>query len=253
MKRKAPKRRNPSTVADAIAKQLGGTGRLQSMVGAKNMAYDADSFQFKFQGSPVANYVVIKLLPSDEYKVTFYKIRGLNAPIVKEVSGVDASQLRDLFEQTTKLYLSLGTMRANGAKSKLRRNPAGKLLGSYGNYEPYQTEDKARPYLIFDKTIGQSCWTGKLKSGALSAIGTLQSSDRRAKRTFAEDQAEREQKADRQERDTESRKGLVQGAVVEGVQLRVKPNPKKRNRRNPRRLTIDTLKKKAIKQSKKPL
>lgn len=120
VKRKTP-RRNPSTVADLIAKQLGGTDRLQSMIGAKNMSYSADSFQFKFPGSAIANYVEIKLLPSDLYKVTFYKIRGLNAPIVKEVSGVDASQLKDLFEQTTKLYLSLGTMRANGAKKNPRR------------------------------------------------------------------------------------------------------------------------------------
>lgn len=121
-RRKMRHRRNPSTVADTIAKQLGGISKLQAMVGAKNMSYSADSFQFKFSGSQVANYVEIKLLPSDTYKITFYKIRGLNAPIVKEVSGVDASQLRELFEQTTKLYLSLGTMRGN-PRRRLRRNP----------------------------------------------------------------------------------------------------------------------------------
>jgi hypothetical protein len=106
-------------VAMTIIKQMGGMGRLKAMVGAKDfVSYSAASeskygeglggvaFKFaKSKGKP--NYVKIILDPSDTYTVTFGSIRGYQLKDEDEISGVYVSNLRDLFERKTGLYLSL--------------------------------------------------------------------------------------------------------------------------------------------------
>ena len=87
--------------------QIGGYGRLVAMVGAFNFIKSADSVQFKFKGSKVANHLKITLAGDDTYTMTFGKIRGLDFKPAAPISGVYADNLRPIFERTTGLYLSL--------------------------------------------------------------------------------------------------------------------------------------------------
>lgn len=95
--------------ADIILSQLGGAGRLTAMIGAKHFFSDDDgrSLVFKFAGSRKANYAKITLTDDDLYTVDFKKIRGVEAKDVESFEGVYADMLRDIFESTTGLYLSV--------------------------------------------------------------------------------------------------------------------------------------------------
>lgn len=94
-------------VAEIIIQQMGGFGRLKCMVGADYFVANGNDVSFKFKGSKVANYIKIKLNEMDLYDIEFGKIWGYNYKIVKEVNGVYNDQLISIFEDTTKLYLSL--------------------------------------------------------------------------------------------------------------------------------------------------
>lgn len=97
------------TIAATTLAQLGGTGRLTAMIGAKNFLFDADgAASFRFSGCKTANYAQIKLNGSDLYDVRFAKIgRGYNVTNDRTITNVDAESLRETFERETKLYLSL--------------------------------------------------------------------------------------------------------------------------------------------------
>lgn len=97
------------TVANTIAQQMGGTGRLSVMVGAKHFAGSENSLQFHFKGCRKANIVKVELSPLDTYTVTFYKYnkRTLECPVIKETEGVYCDMLKEIFENFTGLYLSL--------------------------------------------------------------------------------------------------------------------------------------------------
>jgi hypothetical protein len=92
---------------ETLIKQLGGAGKLQMMIGAKDFLKDKNSLSFKFKGSKKANYVKITLNPKDLYDVSFKKIRGMKVTDVKDFKDLDVSQLKPTFEKTTELYLSL--------------------------------------------------------------------------------------------------------------------------------------------------
>ena len=84
---------------------------LSAMIGARNFGYSESdmSFQFHFKGCRKVNAVRIVLNSRDLYDVEFYKIAngGLE---VNKVCGADdlfADDLKDYFEHTTGLYLSL--------------------------------------------------------------------------------------------------------------------------------------------------
>jgi hypothetical protein len=103
---------NAKQVADTIAKQMGGYGRLKAMLGARDFLYDKNppSFQFKFpnkaKGKP--NFVkIIYDVGQDLYDIEFGRIRGTSYKKIKTYSSIYANQLKKLFEKTTGLYLSL--------------------------------------------------------------------------------------------------------------------------------------------------
>ena len=93
--------------AQVTLAQLGGIGRLVAMTGAFNFIRSADSVQFKFKGSKVANHLRITLAADDTYTMTFGKIRGLNFTEAQPMPGVYADSMRGTFERVTGLYLSL--------------------------------------------------------------------------------------------------------------------------------------------------
>ncbi len=93
------------SVADTIAAQMGGYGRLRAFLGADQFVAMQDGLKIRFKGSPKANTVVVKLMPDDTYDMDFYKARGLNYPLVASIQGLYAEQLRHAFTSFTGLFI----------------------------------------------------------------------------------------------------------------------------------------------------
>lgn len=88
--------------------QLGGQNKLIAMVGANNFARVSDSeVSFRFKGSKIANWVKYTLTSADLYDVEYGKIRGHSFKVVKTSKGLYNDMIKNDFEQTVKLYLSL--------------------------------------------------------------------------------------------------------------------------------------------------
>ena len=100
------------TPAHIILKQMGGSGRLKAMLGAKHfISHDggkALSFQFPNRKRSKGNYVKITLRPDDTYDMEFSQIVKYEAKPVKSYKGIYADQLKPIFEKQTGLRLSLG-------------------------------------------------------------------------------------------------------------------------------------------------
>lgn len=94
-------------IASIILVQLGGSGRLTAMIGARDFldCGDALTFRFSARGKGGINRVKVRLAEDDTYTVTFYK--GRLADQVAEVDGIYADGLREAIENRTGLALSL--------------------------------------------------------------------------------------------------------------------------------------------------
>jgi hypothetical protein len=95
------------TVANTILDQMGGSGKLIAMIGAKNFVGSDNALSFMFVRAPrkAINRVRIELLPNDDgYKVTFYK--GKRADVVMTFETIPEN-LRESFEHHTGLRISL--------------------------------------------------------------------------------------------------------------------------------------------------
>jgi hypothetical protein len=78
------------------------------MIGATNfIAGSNGELGFKFKGNRKMNYVKFIVNGKDLYDVEFYQIRKLEMKLVKRFEDYYFDGIRDLFEQTTRLYLSL--------------------------------------------------------------------------------------------------------------------------------------------------
>lgn len=105
--------KNHMTVANTIASQFGGN-RSFMMIGAKNKAAlneNQGGLSFKhmkttIEGKP-ANHFKIVLNGNDLYDLEFGYVRGLNYTVRKTHKNVFAEDMVRLFEEATKLYLSL--------------------------------------------------------------------------------------------------------------------------------------------------
>ena len=95
--------------AETIIDQIGGAGRLQIMLGTKAIACLDNSITFDFKGNRKMNKCRITYnYGSDLYTVEFFKYspKKFTYTVVAQFAGIYADQLRNLFEQTTGLYLS---------------------------------------------------------------------------------------------------------------------------------------------------
>ena len=96
-------------VAATILEQLGGH-KLIAMTGAHSFTTDGDSLTFKLPSTTTKNRIKavnITLTPMDDYKVTFYAMRGCNVRVVAEHQGIYCDQLQTIFEDETGLLTSL--------------------------------------------------------------------------------------------------------------------------------------------------
>lgn len=99
------------TTLQQLAMTRNPTGRLSTMIGAKNFVRsDKESwvqFQFMKTDRIKANRVRITLDPSDTYTVTFFKVYKGEMKIAQETSGLYCDDLFSHFETTTGLYLKI--------------------------------------------------------------------------------------------------------------------------------------------------
>ena len=103
--------------ASTVIKQMG--NHLQSMISAYNMTCGVSQkgdlqFQFRFRGSKTYNYCQVTLNGNDLYTMKIGQIRkkkGLPTLVGRyEQDGLYWDMLKPIFEKTTGLYLTLGTM-----------------------------------------------------------------------------------------------------------------------------------------------
>jgi hypothetical protein len=92
-------------VAETILQQLGGR-KFQLMTGAKHFVGSEYSLSFKLPArfaKDGINHVVVCLLPSDTYRVDFFRTTGLKSKMVASNTGVYDDQLQSVFKSATGL------------------------------------------------------------------------------------------------------------------------------------------------------
>lgn len=97
-------------IAQTIANHIG--HRAFFMMGTKNRIADGNKLIFDVRGSKAVNKVVVELMPSDTYTVTFAKMtyprfKMPRATVVATVENVYAEQLNSTIAYHTRLDLSL--------------------------------------------------------------------------------------------------------------------------------------------------
>lgn len=97
-------------IAKTILAQLGGR-QFIVMTGAKNLTDHGNALSMKIPSSKnKINYLKIILAPDDTYTIEFGRVWGMNYNVIETVEGVYCDMLRDIFEDRTGLFVSLGTM-----------------------------------------------------------------------------------------------------------------------------------------------
>lgn len=98
---------NDMTIAQTILNQMGGSGKLVAMLGARNFSTEGNDLRFRFRGSRKSNYVKITLNSMDLYDIEFGKIRKYELIPGESFFDVYADQLIEIFESVTGLRTSL--------------------------------------------------------------------------------------------------------------------------------------------------
>lgn len=103
---------NRMIIASTILEQLGGTGRLHRMTGAKKFIAIDHGVQFKIgSNAKRINTVRITLNGRDLYDVEFGRVRKVKGvptyTVVNEFKDAYNDMLVDLFESSTGMYLTL--------------------------------------------------------------------------------------------------------------------------------------------------
>lgn len=95
-------------IAGETLRYLGGSNRLSVMIGASQFyAGEKGELCFRFKGNRQMNYVKFIVNQKDLYDVEFYQIRKYELKHVKTFNDYYFDGIKELFEKTTKLYLSL--------------------------------------------------------------------------------------------------------------------------------------------------
>ncbi len=97
---------------DQLAQSNNGIHRLSAMIGAKDFVRGEDFVQFKFNAfagkdSPSYNFCKITLETSDTYTMELGKIKNHELVKSDELDGLWQDELKETFENTTGLCLSL--------------------------------------------------------------------------------------------------------------------------------------------------
>jgi len=108
--------RRANQIAKTILEQMGGTRRLQMFLGANNFVALPNGVMFMFPNKQRSkgNKVVVKLMPSDTYRMEFWNVAGGKAKLVKKFDDVYAEDLVEQFESQTGWYLRIASKQARG-------------------------------------------------------------------------------------------------------------------------------------------
>jgi len=104
---------SPETALDQLASTHSGNGigRLHAMVGAKDFVTDIEgrNVQFGFKSCRKANKCRLTLTRDDLYTIEFFKFnrRTFDCPCVETVKGLNFTQLTEIFENFTGLFLTI--------------------------------------------------------------------------------------------------------------------------------------------------
>lgn len=94
-------------IATVILSQLGGSGRLNAMLGVKQLTIVENGLSIKYKVSSPVNYIKITLNGLDLYNIEMGKIWGYNYKIVNQVNDIFAEDMKNIIEDTCKVRLSL--------------------------------------------------------------------------------------------------------------------------------------------------
>jgi len=107
---------NANTALNQLTASQNGSNRLNATIGAYNfMQSEKESFvSFKFKASRKFNYCKITLNANDTYKMEISKLNSMKKAMAtgeffaktETFEMLYDDQLKEIFEQTTKLYLS---------------------------------------------------------------------------------------------------------------------------------------------------
>ena len=94
--------------AQELLNQLGGN-RFKAMVGAKDFGIGSDGLHFKIgRNSKSISHIVIDYdRGKDLYNMKFLRVRMGKVKVVKQLKGIYADQLQNVFTRYTGLYTSL--------------------------------------------------------------------------------------------------------------------------------------------------
>lgn len=113
---------NPNDALIALTQSRKPMANLKLFLGATDFVAGADFVRFKFKGNTVMNSVTIRITPADLYEITFEKVGQKADPemkklgvkvmmpyskTVEQIDGLFADQIKETFEKTTSLYLSM--------------------------------------------------------------------------------------------------------------------------------------------------
>jgi len=92
-----------------LFEQLAGTQmKLVIMTGAKNFMLNGNTLTFQIMKNKTkGNRVSITLNVMDTYDIEFFSFRNFEKQTKVELNNIYGDQLREVFEETTGLYLSL--------------------------------------------------------------------------------------------------------------------------------------------------
>jgi len=94
-------------IAKIILSQLGGTSRLNAMLGVKQFCSVENGVSIKYKVASPVNYIKIILNGLDLYDIEMGKIRGNTYKIINSVSDVYVEDMKNIIEDTCKVRLSL--------------------------------------------------------------------------------------------------------------------------------------------------
>jgi len=97
-----------SAIANTIVQQLGGSRKLQMMIGLKQILTASNAVTLVFpkpKHAGAVNRVRITLNGLDLYDMEFIRTHGRSVKVVKEFNDVYAEDIKDRFEEGTGLYI----------------------------------------------------------------------------------------------------------------------------------------------------
>ena len=107
---KEASKRKTAGVADTIAEQMGGIGKLRTMLGAHSFSTSGNDFSFVFpnkQRSKGNSVRVVYDRGSDTYDMEFWNVSVRGAKKVASYDGIMWDQLIEIFEKQTGWYLRI--------------------------------------------------------------------------------------------------------------------------------------------------